>query len=64
MAEIVAQQVEDDAGFVGVADRDVAGSLHPEIDVGVDLVVPMDVDDEAAGRFLRTCAKATAPITR
>ena len=50
MAEIVAQQIEDHAGLVRIADRHVAGRLDPEVDIGVDLVVPMNVDDDAAGR--------------
>ena len=37
-AEIVAQQVEYRAALVRIADRNVARSLDPEIDIGIDLV--------------------------
>jgi hypothetical protein len=50
VAEIVAQQVEDGAALVGIADRDVARRLHPQVDIGVDLVGPADLDDHVARR--------------
>src|SRR4029077_11105352 len=46
MTKVVAQQVEDHARPIEVADRDVARSLHPKVDVGVDLGGPVELITE------------------
>ena len=50
LAEIVAQQIEDHAALVGVADRHVAGRLHPQVDIVIDAVRPARLDHHVAGR--------------
>ncbi len=47
--KVVAQQVEDRAALVRVADRHIAGRLDPEIDVGLVTFRPADLDDNVAG---------------
>ncbi len=49
LAEVVAHQVEDHAGLVRIAHRHVARCLHPEIDIGIDRLVPEHLDDDVAG---------------
>ena len=50
-AEVVAQQVEDRPALVRVADRHVARGLDPEVDVGVEVVRPAQLDHDAARRL-------------
>ena len=44
LAEIVAQEIEEGRALVGVTDRRVARRPDPEIDVGVNLVGPADLE--------------------
>jgi len=56
--QIIAQQIEDLATLVGIADWDVARRLHPEIDVGIELVGPLGLDDDVAGAWMLSVSLA------
>ena len=51
LAQVVAQKIENHAALVGIADRDVARGLDPQVDVGIQLVRPAHLDDHVAWRL-------------
>ena len=49
LAQIIPQQIEHSAALVRVADRRISGPLDPKIDVGIELVRPLNFDDDVSG---------------